>query len=161
MKNQFFIAVIMIACFLVGCKKSNNNNPVTNNGQGSMSLTYAGKTITFDSVYSTLPAVSNDLKRIVGKNTNAILNNTLSTGTLCYLDLDSLSVGKHIHATYRQFDFGVLFLDNNTFISQDGYQYVYTITSNTNNKLSGTFSFRTSVANPLDSARGIFKDISL
>ena len=161
MKKQFFLATIIIACVLLGCKKSNNNNPNINNGQGTMSLTYAGKTITVDSVYSRLPSVSNDLKRIVGKNTNAVLNNTLSTGTFCYFDLDSLSIGKHIHYTYRQFDVGVLFLDNNTFISREGYEYIYTITSNTNNKLSGTFAFRINNSNPLDSARGIFKDISI
>jgi hypothetical protein len=160
MKKTLIIIIAVSFVAIVACKKSGSNNADTNTVQGTCSLTYPGKTIAFDTAYYGVGQVSGQ-RRIIAKNKNAILNNTLSSGTLCYFDVDTLSIGKHIHNTYRQFDFGVLFLDNNTFINHDDVPYTYIITSNTNGKLSGSFAFRIKSANPQDSARGTFKDISL
>ncbi|MEQ1553361.1 MAG: hypothetical protein ABL929_04230 [Ferruginibacter sp.] len=154
--TALFLTVIAVS--VNSCKKSGSNINI-NNSQGSMSLSYAGKTITFDSVYSTLGSVNNVKKRVIGKNKNSTVNNVNGMGTFCYFDMDELNVGNYTHNTYGQFNYGLFFYENSNITSLDGFAYIYTITSNSNGKISGTFAFRTSVANPSDSARGTFKDV--
>lgn len=149
--------LIVIAINTDSCKKS-VSNPNTNNSKGSMSLTYAGKTITFDSSFNSAPRYSSDLVRIVGKNKNAVLSSFGGNGTFCYFDLDNLAIGTHSHGSYSQFDLGVTFAEDGIYKSDGISPYNYTITANSNNKISGTFVFRLNTNTLLDSVRGSFKE---
>jgi hypothetical protein len=133
MLKKIYLATGIVALFFTACKKDNSTN---NNLKGSVSVIYNGTTINFDSVYYRPENGATNIHQIVAFNTGS----AIMTGSGTWMTIDcvkGISVGTQADTSAIPF-FGSLLYLNDVYVALPAY--TLTITSNANNKLSGSFS---------------------